>query len=358
VNGFDLFMLPHPEVVNRDEETYVVLGPKTYKTRVTKKNWDTLRFNTKTMSPEYFPSSYLSPVPTALSEDKGENEATFPRSTITGTVKNFRILLLVPLLSKRNKIPSDVFRALSLNIASEATRSTDEATAPKRISAFLRLCPLYIPCESDDYEDAIRNLDSEVDPDLRKAKLTLELVQEQRLPAIAKALNEAVSVILQVLYFLQRGHVQFLMGDYRARVLEAHGHDAFTAKVKTKKPGKDGLPRSIHDVDPFNLTPGQTVDMSQDNDEGALDSDDEGSKFHHNRDGEGEQANTHVPSTPQQERPQPPTKGSILPKNSEAAGFGSDTSPRNETGDNEELSQAERKLVYIVHRADRLFRTT
>jgi hypothetical protein len=59
VTGFDLLMLPHPEVVNRDEETYVVQGPLTSKTRVTKENWDTLRFNTKTMSPEYFPSSYL-----------------------------------------------------------------------------------------------------------------------------------------------------------------------------------------------------------------------------------------------------------------------------------------------------------
>jgi hypothetical protein len=236
-----------------------------------------------------------------------------------------------------------VYRALSLNIASEATQSTDKATAPKRISAFLRLCALYIPCEFEDYEDAVRDLDSEVDPDLRTAKLTLEIIQEQRLLAIVKAQNEAVSVLLQVLYFLQRGHVQFLIGDYKARILEAHGHDAFTAKVKTKKPGKDGLPRSIHDVDPSNPTPGQTVDISQDDDEGALGSDDEGSESHHNRDGEGEQADTHVPSTPQQERPQPSTKGSMLPKNSEAAGFGSDTSPRNETGDNDELSRAERK---------------
>ena len=81
----------------------------------------------------------------------------------------------------------------------------------------------------------------------------------------------------------------------------------------------------------------------QSDDEGALGSDDEGSEFHHNRDDEGEQANTHVPSTPQQEKPQPSTKGSMLPKNSEAADFSSDTSPRNETGDNEELSRAERK---------------
>ncbi len=256
---------------------------------------------------------------------------------------DFCTILLVPLLSKRNKVPSDVYRALSLNIASEATKYTDKTTTSKRVSAFLRLCPLYIPCEYDDYEEAARVLDSEVDPDLHTAKLTLEIVQEQRMPAIVRAQNEAVSTMLQVLYFLQQGHVQFLMGDYKARILEAHGHDAFIVKVKTKKLGKDGLPRSIHDVDLSNQTPGQTVDMSQDDDEGALDSDDEGPEFHHNRDGEGEQANTHVPSTSQQEKPQPPMKGSILPKNSEAAGFGSDTSPRNETGDNEELSRAERK---------------
>ncbi len=58
--GYDLVMLPHPDTVNNDEETYVIQGPLTYKTRVTNENWATLRFNTtKTMSPEYFPSSYL-----------------------------------------------------------------------------------------------------------------------------------------------------------------------------------------------------------------------------------------------------------------------------------------------------------
>ena len=81
---------------------------------------------------------------------------------------------------------------------------------------------MYIPCERDDYEEAVHNLDSEVSPDLRTAKLTLEVVQEQRLPAIVKAKDEATSTILQVLYFLQQGHVQFLVGDYRTRVLEAH----------------------------------------------------------------------------------------------------------------------------------------
>ncbi len=54
--------------------------------------------------------------------------------------------------------------------------------------------------------------------------------------------------------------------------------------------------------------------MSQSDDEGAVGSDDEGLESHYNRDGEEEQANTHVPSTPQQERHQPSTEGSMPPK--------------------------------------------
>ncbi len=109
------------------------------------------------------------------------------------------------------------------------------------------------------------------------------------MPAIIKAQNEAVSTLLQVLYFLQQGHVQFLIGYYKARVIDAHGHDAFTAKVRSKKPGKDGLPRSIHDVNNTSTPPpGQTIDMSQDDEEGAVGSDDEGSESHFNRDDEGE----------------------------------------------------------------------
>jgi hypothetical protein len=340
--GYDLVTLPHPDTVNRDEGTYVIQGPLTFKTRVTNENWATMRFNTKTMSPEYFPSSYLSPVPTSLDGDA--SKATFPRSTITGTLDELRALLLVPLLSKKNKVPIDVFRALSLNIASDATQPTDKATAPKRIQAFLQLCALYIPCEHDDYDGAVLNLDSEVSLDLRSAKLSLEIVQEQQLPAIIKAQSEAVSTLLQVLYFLQLGHVQFLIGDYKARVIDAHGHDAFTAKVKTKKPGKDGLPRPIHDVGNVSTPPSeQTVDMTLDEEEGAVNSEDEGSESHLNRGGEGEQANTHVPSTPQQEIHQCSAGASMPLENSEAAGFGSDTSPRNETGDYDELSRAERK---------------
>ena len=343
MTGYDLLTLPHPDAVNLDEGTYVIQGPLDNKTRVTNENWATLRFNTKTMGPEYFPSSYLSPVPVPLNEDGDASKATFPRSTITGTLNELRALLLVPLLSKNNKVPIHVYRALSLNIASEATQSTDKATAPKRVKAFLQLCAMYLPCEHDDYDDAVAILDAEVDHDLATAKLTLELVQEQQLLAIIKAQNEAVSTLLQVLYFLQQGHVQFLIGDYKARVIDAHGHDAFTAKVKTKKPGKDGLPRSIHDVSNVSTPPPDgTVDMTHEDEEGAVGTDDEGSESHINRDSEGEQANAHVPSTAQQEKRQRPMRALMSPKISEAAGFSSDTSPRSESGDNDELSRAER----------------
>ncbi len=49
----DLLMLLHPALVNRNDETYVVLG-RNVQVRVTKENWNTLRFNTKSLSAEYF----------------------------------------------------------------------------------------------------------------------------------------------------------------------------------------------------------------------------------------------------------------------------------------------------------------
>jgi hypothetical protein len=66
--SYDLLMLPHPDLVNREDGTYLVEGPihGGIKVSVTSENWDTLRFNTKSMNPEYFPSSYLKPVPSSF----------------------------------------------------------------------------------------------------------------------------------------------------------------------------------------------------------------------------------------------------------------------------------------------------
>jgi hypothetical protein len=277
-------------------------------------------------------------------EDGDMSKATFPRSTITGTVEDLRKLLLVPLLSKTNKISQEVYRALSFDTASEALKPDDKATAPKRITTFMRLCELYVPCEFDEYNSAVAMLDSDVDAELCNAKIALDSVREHDLPGIVKAQSEATSVLLQVLYFLQRGHVLFLMGHYKTRVLEIYGSDAFATKARAKKLGRDGLPRLIRDVKSPPKSPEAVVDMSQDDEETAGESDDEGSGSHHHyRDGEGEQANTHVSSTPQQEQRQLSTETSTPPESSEAAGFSSDNSLRNETGDHDELSRAERK---------------
>ena len=84
--------------------------------------------------------------------------------------------------------------------------------------------------------------------------------------------------------------------------------------------------------------------MTQDDEEATQETNEEGLDSHYqDRDGEGEQANTHVSSTPQQEQRQLSMEASTPPESSEAAGFSSDNSPRNETGDNDELSRAERK---------------
>ncbi len=149
--SFDLLMLPPPDLVNREDGTYLLESPGSdgVKVLVTSENWATLRFNTKSMNPEYFPSSYPEPVPTdpvnkELSKRGLATDAkTFPRSTITGTTKDFRELLRCFVFSKNNKISVETYRALNLDISTEALDVTDKATAPKRISTFLKLCAAY-----------------------------------------------------------------------------------------------------------------------------------------------------------------------------------------------------------------------
>jgi hypothetical protein len=46
---------------------------------------------------------------------------------------------------------------------------TDKATASKRISAFLRLCAAFIPCEHEEYDEAVKELNAEVADDLADA---------------------------------------------------------------------------------------------------------------------------------------------------------------------------------------------
>ncbi len=165
----ELWMLPYPAFVNQEDRSYLILGHNNSQVRVTEDNWDTLRFNTKTLNPEYFPASYRWPVPTGPSLDNPRANATFPRSTITGTLEELRQFLKVPLLSKSKKVPSETYKALSLEGPSGAVDAADEEPAPKRIRVFLKLCSVFIPCECDDYYHAVAQLDVEVNPDVMTA---------------------------------------------------------------------------------------------------------------------------------------------------------------------------------------------
>jgi hypothetical protein len=333
-------MLPHPTLVNREHEAYILTGPGNLNVGVTKENWETLRFNTKTFNPEYFPASYLRPVPTISAKDGHASAASFPRSTINGTPEDFRLLLLAPVLTKNKKISPEVYRALSLDTASGAISASDRATAPKRIATILRLCATFIPCDHLAYDQAVFSLDAEVDADVERAKAVLASVEEQHLPAIIKLQDGAVSVLLQVLYALYQGRVQFLMGDYKTRVIEAHGREAFPSRVSNRN--KDKPPRAIQDVHvPAPKLEQARVDLTNEEDGETTDDQDAGSSPIYTSGGEEDKANTRVPSAPQQEATRSQMGTSTPLETTEAAGFGSDTSSRKEADDNDELDQAE-----------------
>jgi hypothetical protein len=82
------------------------------------------------------------------------------------------------------------------------------------------------------------------------------------------------------------------------------------------------------------------VDLSTEDDGESTDSKDSGSSPHYTNDGEEDQASTPVPSSPQMKATRSQTGTSMPSETTEAAGFGSDTSPRTESGDNDELSRA------------------
>jgi hypothetical protein len=226
---------------------------------------------------------------------------------------------------------------LSLVGSSGAELASDKAAAQKRIWAFLKLCAKFIPCEHETYDLAVGCLDAEVDDDVAEARKILKTVQETCLTAIVQAQRNAVSVLLQVLYFLHHGHVQFLMGDYRARVLDAHGTDAFP---KAPRPGAVAIVHARDIRSPALNNEQAEVDMAQKGDDESTDTKDSGSSPHYTSGGEEDQANTPVPSVPQMKATRSQV-GTLMPsETTEAAGFGSDTSSCKEASDNDELGQA------------------
>jgi hypothetical protein len=251
-------------------------------------------------NPDYFPASYLRPVPTVSSKDEDASTATFPRSTINRTLEDFRILLLAPVLQKRKKVSPEVYRALSLNSPSRADSASDRATAPKRVYTFLQLCATFIPCDHSAYDQAVFSLDAEVDADVEKAKAVLALVEDQHLSIINRLQEEAVSVLLQVLYFLHQGPGVFPtkapgLGKNRPpRVIQdvhapapkpeqadddsSKGHDVHVCGAfykRVQRLGKEGRPVMSHAGHVFGLIPEQTeVDMNKEDDAESTDTKD------------------------------------------------------------------------------------
>jgi hypothetical protein len=264
-----------------------------------------------------------------------------------------RQLLKVPLLSKSKKISPEVYKALCLEGASEAVSAADELTAPKRIKVFIKLCSVFTPCEHTDYYHAIAQLDSEVNPDLMVAWQPFLHARDDILVQINRRLAKADSVLQHVLYFLQEAHVQYLLRQYKSAFVDRFGANAvprerdapLPAPGDTKPRGSKaricpgpprGPPRTPRDLgqEPSKVEDDPEIDVDMNND-------DAGSDFDHNHDGEEDEANTSVSFTTQQQARHLQEETTTTSDNTEAAGFGSDTSPRTESGDYDELSQAE-----------------
>ncbi len=121
-------------------------------------------------------------------------------------------------------------------------------------------------------------------------------------------------------------------------MLDVHGPNAFPKKAT--RPGKDELIHTVHIQDiraPALFDTEQTdVDLSKEDDDESMNSKDSGSSPRYTSGGEEDKANTPV-STPQMEATRSQS-GMSMP--SKITDFGYDTSPRTESGDNDELSQA------------------
>ena len=155
---------------------------------------------------------------------------------------------------------------------------------------------------------------------------------------INERMAAATSVLLQVLYFLQEAHVQYLLRQYRDAFVDVFGANAVPRERDAPSfPAPRGT--AARTRLPLDHEPSKVEDETEDDVD--MNDDASGSDFDHNRDGEDDEANTSVSFTTQQQVRQLQEEPTTTSENTEAAGFGSDTSPRTESGDYDELSQAE-----------------
>ncbi len=114
-----------------------------------------------------------------------------------------------------------------------------------------------------------------------------------------------------------------------------------TLPKKGQRLGKDGRPVTTHAGREFVQNSEQAqVDLLEEEDGKSTDLEDSGASPIYTSGGEEDKANTRVPSAPQKQATRSQVGTSTPLETTEAAGFGSDTSPRTELGDNDELSRA------------------
>ena len=136
--------------------------------------------------------------------------------------------------------------------------------------------------------------------------------------------------------------MQYLLRQYRSAFVDVFGANAvprerdapLPAPGGTRARGTAARTRLPLDHEPSKVEDDPEIDVDMSNDAS-------GSDFDHNPDGEDDEANTSVSFTTQQQARRLQEETTTTSDNTEAAGFGSDTSPRTESGDYDELSQAE-----------------
>jgi hypothetical protein len=174
--------------------------------------------------------------------------------------------------------------------------------------------------------------------------------RDEILVLIANRLATASSVLLQVLYFLQEGHVQYLLRQHREAFVDLFGANAVPRERTVPAPRgttarvSAGPPRTPRDLgqEPSKVEGETKNDVDMDNDAS-------GSDFDYTRVDEDGEAHTSVSSTTQQEARRLQLETTTTSENTVAAGFSSDTLPRTESGDYEELSQAEANCTDILY---------
>ncbi len=167
---------------------------------------------------------------------------------------------------------------------------------------------------------------------------------------ITERMAAATSVLLQVLYFLQEAHVQYLLRQYREAFVDMRGanaipreRDAPLFRGTSSRVREDTKPAPRGTAARTRLPLDQEPSKVEDDPENDVDmnNDASGSDFDHTRDDENDEANTSVSFTTQQQARHLQEETTTTSENTEEAGFGSDTSPRTESSDYDELSQAE-----------------